>query len=93
MEITRIIWIEDIVEKLRWKHNVEEQEIIELLQNMPKFERKETGYRSGEDVYVAFGQTNTGRPLSVFFVYTQDKQAIIVSSRDMTPKERRKYDR
>ena len=91
MEITRIIWLEDIVEKLRWKHNVEEQEVLEVLENRPKFQRKEAGYREGEDVYAAFGQTNTGRLLSVFFVYTLDKRAIIVSARDMTEKERRKY--
>lgn len=46
---------------------------------------------AGEDVYAAFGQSNTGRFLSVFFVYTRDKRAIIVSARDMTEKERRKY--
>lgn len=46
---------------------------------------------TGEDVYAAFGQSNAGRFLSVFFVYTLDKRAIIVSARDMTEKERRKY--
>jgi uncharacterized DUF497 family protein len=93
LEITRIIWLEDIVEKLRWKHNVEAQEVIEVFENKPKFQRKERGYRSGEDVYAAFGQTDSNRLLSVFFIYTQDKRAIIVSARDMTQKERRKYDR
>lgn len=93
MEINRIIWLEDIVEKLLWKHNVEEQEVIEVLENKPKFQRKETGFRAGENVYGAFGSTNKGRQLSVFFVYTLDKRAIIVSARDMTKKERRKYAR
>jgi uncharacterized DUF497 family protein len=91
LKITRIIWLEDIVEKLQWKHNVGEQEVIEVLQNQPKFQRKEAGYKAGEDIYVAFGQTDTGRFLSVFFVYTQDQRAIIVSARDMTQQERRKY--
>jgi len=38
-----------------------------------------------------FGKTNQGRFLSVFFVYTVDKQAIIVSARDMSDKERKIY--
>jgi energy-converting hydrogenase A subunit M len=43
-EITRILWLEDIVEKLRWKHNIEESEIIEVLENHPRFVRKEAGF-------------------------------------------------
>lgn len=91
MEILRIVWLEDIVEKLRWKHNVEETEVIEVLENHPRFFRKESGFVAGEDVYAAFGRTNLNRPLSVFFVYTEDKRAIIVSARDMSEKESRKY--
>ncbi len=91
MEISRIIWLEDIVEKLRWKHNVEEIEVIEVFENKPKFQRKEKGFKPGEDVYAAFGRSDTGRLLSVFFIYTKDQRAIIVSARDMTQKERKKY--
>ena len=91
MEIGRIIWLEDIVEKLIWKHNVEEQEVIEALESKPIFQFKETGYKPGENVYAAFGRTNTGRYLSIFFIYTQGQRAIIVSARDMSQKERRKY--
>ena len=91
MEISRIIWLEDIVEKLLWKHNVEEHEVIEVLENRPKFQLKEAGHMPGENVYAAFGKTTESRYLSVFFVYTQDKRAIIVSARDMTQKERNNY--
>jgi uncharacterized DUF497 family protein len=91
LKISRIIWLEDIVEKLQWKHNVTEDEVIQVLENKPRFKRKETGYRQGEDVYGAFGKTDSDRLLSVFFVYTEDQQAIIVSARDMTIKERKKY--
>jgi uncharacterized DUF497 family protein len=91
MDINRIIWLEDIVDKLHWKHNVETEEVVEVLENMPKFILKEAGFNLGEDVYGAFGVTNTGRFLSVFFVYTKDNRAIIVSARDMTDKERIKY--
>jgi uncharacterized DUF497 family protein len=93
LEITRIIWLEDIVEKLRWKHNVEESEVIEVLENHPRYVKKEAGFVPGEDVYAAFGRTNLNRLLSVFFVYTKDKRAIIVSARDMTEKEAQRYAR
>lgn len=56
MEVSRIIWLEDIVDKLLWKHNVEEIEVIEVLENKPTFQYKEKGYKHGEDIYVAFGQ-------------------------------------
>ena len=91
MDISRIIWLEDIVDKLLWKHNVQEIEVIEVFENRPNFQYKEKGYKPGEDVYAAFGRTNADRFLSIFFVYTQDKRAIIVSARDMTQKEREKY--
>nr|VFJ68608.1 MAG: Uncharacterized conserved protein, DUF497 family [Candidatus Kentron sp. DK] len=90
-EITKIVWFEDIVDKLIWKHQVDEAEVVEVLENHPRFRRKEAGFVAGEDVYAAFGKTNENRLLSVFFVYTKDKRAIIVSARDMTEKERKKY--
>lgn len=90
-EITRIVWLEDIVEKLRWKHQVLEHEVIEVLENHPRFRRKEAGHLPGEDVFAAFGKTDGGRLLSVFFVYTRDRRAIIVSARDMTEKEAIRY--
>ena len=67
--------------------------MIEALENKPLFQRKEAGYKLGEDVSAAFGRTNRSRLLSVFFVYTKDRRAIIVSARDMSEKERRKYAR
>ena len=91
MKISRIIWLEEIVEKLHWKHNVEENEILEVLANKPRFVLKESGHKQREDVYAAFGATDAGRLLSIFFVYTEDQRAIIVSARDMTTKERKKY--
>lgn len=91
LEITRIVWLEDIVDKLRWKHSVGETEVVEVLENRPRFQRKEAGHILGEDVYAAFGRTNHDRLLSIFFVYTKDKRAIIVSARDMTEKEARKH--
>ena len=44
MEINGLIWLEDIADKLHWKHDVEEQEVVEVLEKKPKFVLKEAGY-------------------------------------------------
>jgi uncharacterized DUF497 family protein len=90
-EIRQVVWLNEIVDKLRWKHGVEEFEVIEVLENSPRIRRKEDGIEPGEDVYGAYGRTVDNRPLAVFFVYTLDRRAIIVSARDMTPKELKRY--
>ncbi len=41
MKITGIIWLEDIVEKLRRKHGVREHEVTEVLNNRPQREMNE----------------------------------------------------
>ena len=91
MKITGIIWLEEIVEKLARKHGVEQQEVREVLSSSPEFRFIEKGHRAGENVYAAFGQTDAGRYLIVFFVYKKDKRALILSARDMTRAERKSY--
>ena len=93
MNIDGFIWLEDIVEKLWRKHHVEENELEEVFDNSPYFRFVENGHCEGENVYAAFGQTNGGRYLIVFFVYKQNRHALIVSARDMTTSERRQYER
>jgi len=93
LNITGIIWLEEIVEKLQRRHTVQQEEVREVLRNRPKFRFIEKGDRRGEDVYAAFGQTAAGRYLSVFFVQKQDKRALILSARDMSARERRQYER
>ena len=93
MRIEGIIWLEEIVEKLWRKHRVVEAEVEEVLQNRPKFRFVEKGHRTGEDVYAGLGRTEAGRLLIVFFVYKQDAHALIVSARDITPTERKRYER
>ena len=53
--------------------------------------RVKRGHVEGEDVYLALGQTDAGRYLSVFFVYKKSHDAIVISTRDMDVGERRKY--
>jgi len=93
VRISGIIWLEDIVEKLQEKHDVNQDEVREVLASHPRFRRVEKGHRVGEDVYSAFGQTEAGRYLIVFFVHKRDGRALILSARDMTRNERRHYER
>jgi uncharacterized DUF497 family protein len=91
LKITSFVWLEDIVQKLLWKHAVAQHEVTEIFANSPRFRFVERGYRSGENVYSALGQTDGGRYLAIFFVYKKDGRALIVSARDMTDSERRRY--
>ncbi|MDW7710812.1 MAG: BrnT family toxin [Deferrisomatales bacterium] len=93
MKIKALIWLEDIVDKLLWKHDVDDHEVREALESGPLFRFVEKGHRKDEDVYAAFGRTKAGRYLIVFFVYKKDSSAIILSARDMTLSERRLYER
>jgi len=92
LKITGLIWLEDIVEKPERKHGVQQQEVREVFANLPLFRFVEKGHRPNENVYAALGRTSAGRYLIVFFVYKKDRRALILSARDMTPAERRRYE-
>ncbi len=91
MEIFDLIFLDTIVEKLDRKHNVQEQEVREVFNNSPMIRFAEKGNRKNENVYAALGQTDSGRYLIVYFIYKQDKNALILSARDMDNAERRRY--
>ena len=93
MKISGIIWIEEIIDKLERKHNVQQDEVRQVLGSNPHFRFVETGHRPGENVYAAMGRTDGGRYLIVFFVLKKDKRAIIVSARTMTDGERKRYEK
>ncbi|MBT9160852.1 MAG: BrnT family toxin [Dehalococcoidia bacterium] len=91
MKIEGVIWLRDVVDKLAFKHHVETDEVEEMLNGKPKFHFVEKGERQGEDIYLALGQTDAGRYLSVLFIYKKTKEALVLSARDMARKERRHY--
>ena len=93
MKITGFIWLEEIVEKLSRKHHVDQSEVAELFANASRFRFVEKGHRAGENVYAGMGQTDGGRYLICFFVYKQDRRALVLSARDMSNAERRRYER
>jgi uncharacterized DUF497 family protein len=76
-----------------WKHAVSQREVIEVFWNKPRFRWVEKGHHRGEDVYYAAGQTDGGRYLSIFFVHKEDGHALVVSARDMTEAERKRYEK
>ena len=91
MKISGLIWLAEIVDKLNWKHQVQQEEVREVFRRQPKYRFIEKGHRRGENVYVAQGRTEAGRYLNVFFVYKADHRALILSARNMTSAEKRTY--
>jgi uncharacterized DUF497 family protein len=91
MKIEGVIWLRNIVDKLAFKHKVKTEEVEEVLSNNPKFRFVEKGEQKGEDVYMALGQTDAGRYLTVLFIYKKTKEALILSARNMARKEKRQY--
>jgi len=61
MKIEGVVWIREVVDKLDFKHQVETDEVEEVLRNKPKFRFMEKGEQKGENVYLALGQTDAGR--------------------------------
>ena len=87
-----IIWIDTVVDKIKYKHNVDIDEVEEILYNKPQIRFLENGKRKNEDVYAASGRTKSGRYLSAIFIYkVNTKEVLILSARDMAKKERRLY--
>lgn len=94
MRINDLIWLDEIVEKLAVKHQVVPGEVEQVFLSEPHFRFASKGRRTqDEDVYAAYGQTDAGRYLTVFFIHKPGGRALIISARDMDGKERRQYGR
>lgn len=91
MNITDIIWLRDVVYKLLWKHNITPDEVEEVFVNKPRYKFQEKGKVKGENLYTAYGYTDAGRYLTVFFIYKLTHEALIITARDMDRKERKRY--
>ena len=91
MEIRELIFLDKIIEKLDRKHRVRPREVEEIFFQQPKIRFVEKGTRKNENLYAALSQTYSGRYLIVFFIYKQNRNALILSARDMDNAERRRY--
>ncbi|MEW6210197.1 MAG: BrnT family toxin [Acidobacteriota bacterium] len=91
MKISGIIWLRSVIDKLLWKHNVTTDEVEEVFNRSPRYRFIEKGKVEGEDLYIAMGRTEAGRYLIIYFIHKAANEALVVSARDMTKKERRLY--
>jgi uncharacterized DUF497 family protein len=91
LEIIDLIIIPEILDKLIWKHNVTETEVRQVFLNEPRYRFIEKGRYKGEHLYLALGTTDSGRYLAVYFIYKKNKKTLIITARDMTEKERKRY--
>jgi len=93
VRIERLLWLDEIVEKLEKKHRVNQDEVREVLEGKANFRFVEKGNRPGENVYAAMGRTQSGRYLIIFFVFKKRGDALVLSARDMTHAERKRYEK
>ena len=91
MRLYEVIWKEQYVEKIDIEHGVDADEVEQVLFGNPHVRRIEKGKVKGEDVYSAYGRTNAGRYLIVFFINKRKTAALPISARDMTESERSYY--
>ena len=93
MKINGIIWLDSVIEKINTKHNVSCEEVCQTLQGRAVFRFVEKGHRLNENVYPALGRTKGGRYLIVFFIYKSDHRILVLTARDMTAPERKRYEK
>jgi len=91
LRIQSVIWKEEIAQKLVVKHSVEAAEVEKVLMQNPHIRRAGRGDVQGEDLYAAYGQTEGGRYLIIFFIYKGSGTALPISARDMSDAERRYF--
>jgi uncharacterized protein len=91
--IRKIIWKDQFVEKLARKHSVTVIEAEEILSAKPHIRKVSKGRVKDEHVYAAFGQTDAGRYLIVFYIRKVSGAILPISARDMDDAERKYYER
>ncbi len=91
MELHEILWKSRYVEKIAVKHRITTDEVEEVLFRRPLVRFWEKGKVQGENLYVAYGQTDAGRYLIIFFIQKAGNTALPISARGMTDAERRYY--
>jgi uncharacterized DUF497 family protein len=84
-------WDEGNRDKNRLKHNVSAEECEEIFFNEPLIILDDHKHSQEEQRYAAYGATNGGRKLMVYFTVRETKYRVI-SARDMHRKERQFYE-
>jgi uncharacterized protein len=83
-EIRRLIWDNWNIDHI-WQHRVEYWEVEELIRNEPFFTR------AGRTRLRMIGQTNAGRYLTAFLDPEGQGDYYVVTARNATDSERRRY--
>ncbi len=93
MQINDIVWLDQVVDKIEGKHGVSPEEVEDVFYNDPSYLKAQKGRYKGEDLYYVYGRTDAGRYLFVVFIYKRSRNGLIVTARDMDPRERKRYGR
>ena len=91
MIINGIIWMEKFARKILFKHNVHKYEVEEIFVDSTKYHKAAKGKILNEDVYCVLGKTKSGRYLMVYFIYKKTQEALIISARQMTKRNKKHY--
>ena len=91
LRLYEVIWKARFAEKVAVKHGVALAEVEEVLFGQPHVRLAEKGLVEGENLYVAYGRTEAGRYVVVFFIRKRPAAALPISARDMTEAERRYF--
>ena len=91
MIIKQLFGSVNFADKIESKHHVNQDEVEQLFLNRPIFQFAERGDVPHEDLYKAYGRTDSGRYLIVFFIHKQGDRALVISARDATRGERKNY--
>ncbi len=91
LRILDVIWHEKYVTKIAEKHDIMIDEAEDVLFSSPHVRFIQKGRVKGEHVYVAYGQTQGGRYLVVFFIRKRGSAVLPITAREMTRAERRYF--
>jgi len=80
-------WLEEVIEKLSRKHNVQQDEVEEC------FHQRRYKVRTGKNnIYYLYSQSQSGRYLFIVFAW-RNRLIRVISARDMDSQERIQYRR
>ena len=94
MQLHGVIWKDKFANKIYAKHNVTTDEVEQVLFSSKYHVRgQKKGRVKGEDIYLAHGQTESGRFLIVVFIYKSGNLVLPISARSMSRSERGYYEK
>ena len=93
MIINDIIWKQQFVDKLTYKHRISIEEVEEVFNSLPIIRKIAKGNINKEDIYAAYAHIYNGRYMIVFFINKKGNRILPISARDMDNSERKYYEK